>query len=992
MIRGVVDVGAVIRRERRADRNGARLRCAVVILAAISLANQPAVAQRRVPITGDRISGFVLPIEPITGDVRIKALRASAWNVDDTKRLVLRGDVQISIGAYTFHSDAAAVWINRIPSDEGLINQIAMYFDQVDDPTKRAGLGVQGNRVLVTGSARGAVSLEVSLLDQERPAASRLLQRAEQRLAEYLRRTLAQPPPPLRQQVQVQTAPPQGQDQAALPTDVTLPPREGRMPPLLVPDATVWFSWDRLDFTTGEKENTVTLTGSVVVEYVASGTGQAISQLMLSAQRAVVFTDPGSIEEMLTGRLEAESIRGIYLEGNVNVIAEQGQYQVRAPQVYYDFRTGRAVMLNAVMRTYANRGRLPVYIRAEELRQIAANQWTGKDVRASASEFFTPHLSIGSERITVTRRTSPSDPDDVQIHLDGRGNTLRVGDTPILYWPKFSGTVQDVPLRSVSLGTRDNDGVRVETRWDAFALLGMDQPQRMHADLRIDGFSKRGAALGFDLSYDMEHGAGSAELYGLYDDGVDRTSSGRDVEHNEELRGVALWEHIMRLDRNWMLQGQVAWISDETFITAWREEDFAERREYETSLYLKRVKGNEALTVLAKTDLNDFVSNDYLLASRQLQIERLPEVVYRRYGDSWFDDRVTYSGETRISRLRFSFERSTPRELGVRGRAFGIDDDTPVSDTLRAAGLHTNFVNRFDSRHEIVMPGSWGNVKIAPFLVGRFTAYDDDFQDFSSDADSVRLFGAAGIRFNTQIQRIDNSVESRLFDLHRLRHLIEPSLTLWYGYSDVDQSDLPLYDLAVESLGTGSIVELALRNTWQTQRGGPGRWRSVDVLTVDAALVLGSGDGDRESPTPQFFDYRPEYSQFGDHVFTSFQWLPSDHLSFVGEATYDLDESTVARGSIGAELRHNPLLSTYIEFRYIDISDNELLGIGWDYRLTPKYRVTLRPQWDLREDKFRAVRLGVTRSFPDFDFTIQIRHDEIRDDTTFAASMDLAEF
>ncbi|MEE8156428.1 MAG: hypothetical protein V3T53_15845, partial [Phycisphaerales bacterium] len=278
------------------------------------------------------------------------------------------------------------------------------------------------------------------------------------------------------------------------------------------------------------------------------------------------------------------------------------------------------------------------------------------------------------------------------------------------------------------------------------------------------------------------------------------------------------------------------------------------------------------------------------------------------------------------------------------------------------------------------------------FLVGRFTAYDDDFQGFSSDADSVRLFGAAGVRFNTQIQRIDNSVESRLFDLHRLRHLIEPSLTLWYGYSDVDQADLPLYDLAVESLGTGSIVELALRNTWQTQRGGPGRWRSVDVLTVDTALVLGSGDGDRESPTPQYFDYRPEYSQFGDHVFTSFQWLPSDHLSFVGEATYDLDESTIARGSIGAELRHNPLLSTYIEFRYIDISDNELLGIGWDYRLTPKYRVMLRPQWDLREDEFRAVQLGVTRSFPDFDFTIQIRHDEIRDDTTLAASMDLAEF
>ncbi len=992
MIAPVVETSRVIRRGARTRTTGDALRCAAVVLATIFVVSQPAQAQRRVPITGDRISGFVLPIEPITGDIRIEALRASAWNVDDTKRLLLSGDVRISIGAYVFESDAAAVWINRVPSKDGLINQIAMYFDQVDDPTKPAGLGVRGNQVLVTGSARGAVALQVSLLQDEQPPATGLLRRADQRLAAYLRTTVDEPPPPLGHRPHVQMGPIPEPDQAALPTDIALPPREGRMPPLLVPDATVWFTWDRLEFTTGEEENTVTLIGSVVVEYAAPGNGQDISHLMLSAQRAVVYTDPGLIEEMMTGRLEAESIRGIYLEGNVNVIAQEGQYQVRAPQMYYDFRTGRAIMLNAVMRTYANRGRLPVYIRAEQLRQIAANQWTGENVRASASEFFTPHLAIGSQGITVTRNTSPEDADDATIHLEGRGNTLRLGGTPLLYWPKFSGSVQDIPLRSVSIGTRDNDGVRLETKWDAFSLLGLDQPQRMKADLRIDGFSKRGAGFGLDFSYDMEHGAGSAELYGLYDDGVDRTSSGREVEHNEEYRGVALWEHIMRLDRDWMLQAQVAWISDETFITAWREDDFVERREYETSLYLKRIKGNEALTVLGKTDLNDFVSNDYLLASRQLQVERLPEFTYRRYGDSWFNDTVTYSGETRVSRLRFNFEDSTPRQLGVRGRAFGINDDDRIIEALHDAGLRSTFRNRFDSRHEIVMPRSWGNVKIAPFLVGRFTAYDGDFQEFSSDTDSQRIFGAAGVRFNTQFQRIDNSVESQLFDLHRLRHIIEPSLLLWYGYADIDQFDLPLYDLAVESLATGSIVELALRNTWQTQRGGPGRWRSADVLTVDAALVLHSGDGDRESPTPQFFDYRPEYSQFGDHVYTSFQWLPSDHLSFVGEATYDTDDSTVTRGSIGTELRHNPLLSTYIEYRYIDISENELLAIGWDYRLTPKYRVTLRPQWDLREDEFRAVRLGVTRSFPDFDFTIQIRHDEIRDDTTLAASMDLAEF
>ncbi len=448
----------------------------------------------------------------------------------------------------------------------------------------------------------------------------------------------------------------------------------------------------------------------------------------------------------------------------------------------------------------------------------------------------------------------------------------------------------------------------------------------------------------------------------------------------------------MQIDRNWTLQAQAAWISDESFVTAWREDDFTHRREYESSIYLKHIKDNTAFTVLGKTEFNDFISNDYLLASRQLQVEKLPEVTYRSYGNSWFADRVTYSGETRVSRLRFSFEESTPAQLGVRGRAFGIDDDTRVSDALRSGGLSTAFVNRFDSRHEFSMPSTMGIFKVTPFVVGRLTSYDDDFQDFSSDADSTRMFGAAGLRVNTQFQRVDNSVESRLFDLNRLRHIIEPSVSIWYGHTDVDQSDLPLYDPAVESLATGSVLQLALRNTWQTQRGGPGRWRSVDVLRLDSSVIINSNDADRESPTAQFFDYRSEYSQFGDHVFTSMLWQPSDHLAFVGEATYDIDESAIARGSIGVELRHSPMLLTFVEYRYIDASDNELLGVGWDYEISKKYKVRLRPQWDFREDKFRAITFAITRSFPDFDFTIKIRHDDIRDDTSFGASMDVVKF
>ena len=115
------------------------------------------------------------------------------------------------------------------------------------------------------------------------------------------------------------------------------------------------------------------------------------------------------------------------------------------------------------------------------------------------------------------------------------------------------------------------------------------------------------------------------------------------------------------------------------------------------------------------------------------------------------------------------------------------------------------------------------------------TAYDQDVS-FSSDDDQVRVFGATGLRLNTAFQRVDNGAESRLLGIHRLRHIVEPRVVAWYGYSDIPDGDLPVFDESVESVGGASVVEVGLRNTFQTQRGGPGRWNPVDFLEVDECL------------------------------------------------------------------------------------------------------------------------------------------------------------
>jgi len=963
-------------------------------------------AQRTADVTGDRLTGFVLPIEPVDGGIDITALRAWAWVIDDTRRLMLDGGVRIRVGGFDIRGDTAVVWLNRIPSAAGLISQLAVYLPEVQSPANRSGLGVSGTDVLMTASTRGPVTLDVARLNDRPPPPSGLLRQAERRLAASLRPLLQEPLPPLSYLPQIDQprsaapAVPQPGGTPVAPTtqkpqQVRVPSEGVETPPLFGAGGTVWFSWNELNVISGEEENVITATGSIVVQYIADGGDDQWSQITLTAERAVVFADPGPLDKMLAGRVDADTLRGIYLEGNAVATARGGEYTVRAPQMYYDFETGQAVMVDAILRTYSRERGFPVFARAQELRQVAANQWTAERATVSTSEFFTPHFAIGARQVTVTQRPGDADRgEDSTLFFETRHNTLEVEGVPLLYWPKFAGTADDMPLRGLEVGYRENDGVRIRTQWYPFVLLGMEKPRGINATLQLDGFTKRGGGGGIDLTYDLAAAMGELDLYYLHDTGIDRTSSGVDVKPAGTNRGVALWSHRHTLNDEWYVRADLSHISDTTFITSWREEDFFNRREYETGVYLRYTGHNSAFDTLFKYDINDFISNSYLLASRAYQVEKMPELTYRRFGDSLFGDHVTYSGETRLSRMRFSFQEGTPSQLGVRPGTFGpgIGPNDSISAAFIAAGFPAGYVNRFDSRHEFAMPVGVGPVKITPYVVGRFTAWSGAVESFSTDAKDTRVFGAVGVRLNTQVQHVDNTVESRLFDLHRMRTIIEPRLTAWHGYTDVPDGALPVYDQGVESIGGGSVVEIGLKTTWQTQRGGPGRWRSVDVLTIDTSLVVNSGDANRESPTPQFFAYRPEYSQFGDHVQGAATWTISDSLAVVGEATYDLDNSVFARGSIGTRLRHTPLLSTYVEYRFIDANETKLLGVGWQYDITSKYNVLLLPQWDFVANDFRAISVAVVRKFPDFNFTLRVTQDQISDLTTVGASLDLVEF
>ena len=100
-------------------------------------------------------------------------------------------------------------------------------------------------------------------------------------------------------------------------------------------------------------------------------------------------------------------------------------------------------------------------------------------------------------------------------------------------------------------------------------------------------------------------------------------------------------------------------------------------------------------------------------------------------------------------------------------------------------------------------------------------------------SDQNRLLGGVGVRATTDFWRVDDAVQSDLFDIHRVRHVISPEVTAFVSGQTVDQNHVFVYDPAIDALNNIEGMQLALKQRWQTKRGGPGRWRSVDFLSVD---------------------------------------------------------------------------------------------------------------------------------------------------------------
>jgi hypothetical protein len=1071
-----------------------RAAAATAALAALLCAGAAQAQVEGVPITGDRLGGFVLPIEPGNWPLLLRATSAWTWKVDSTQRVLLRGKVNVQLAAYDFYADSAVLWIERIPSAKGLITQVALWFPETSEPTKAAGLGAGGSNLFVTASTMGDVTLRAVLVEpKEPPRTGDLMNRAEARLAAYLRglaerppaartqpdvlRPAAPPPPPPMKVGELAPADPSVaaavearaiastgrtggsliQSSAALPADAPVPGAKPALPapiaaptpqpgdatvrakqsPIVAPDSFLAFAADHLEVDSAT--DTITLTGGANLDLLPRMPGKSARALQLHAERSVVFLQPGTLAKLRKGttEIDASSVTGIYLEGDVD--ATDFQYTVRAKRAYYDLQLNRATLVEGVLRTQDRSG-MPVVARAKELRQYSQDEWQGDKLVVSTSEFFEPHLSIGLERATITRTwqdeaeaspgvaTGAGGPggtgagggagtgvSGIGTLVRGENLTLRAGGTPFLWLPGFEGDgTEKLPFRGATLGYNGFTGTQIEARFDPFGLLGTKPPEDTDLSLTANSFTNNGVGGGLRGT---AWGA-NVDLLGIYDFGnVEQTSAGATLRSPLSFRGIASADDTLRFTDTAKLQVQASYVSDESFMQVWRQREFATQFQKETSAYLVNGDDRSEASLLISAPTNAVITNSSQLASRPYQVEKYPEFAYKRWGDSLFGDRLTWQQEYSASAMALRLGQGSEETTGVLDNAFqwlrpggAFSRDTTLGALYSSSGYNEDTMTRLYTRQELAMQWGEGGWKFAPFAAGNVYGYiSGDRQSYDASADSIRFMLSTGFRSSADIVADHDTVDIAALDVHRLRHVFTPYVNSFVGWNSTPNLAYAIYDQELEGATASQAVQVGMRHRLQTMRGGAGNWQSVDWITWDVGVTWNAGGDDlarnytdgaryRQSPYPQYFNWRPELSQWGRNAYTSLKVAASSSLTLQGSMVYLLDSDLpdagagafgldqASRGSVGATLQHSPDVSTFVEYRSINNFSPEsiylsdaLLASGVDYQVGKAYHVSFVPTWDLKENDFRLFTLNLQREAPDFTLLGTFGYDAIQD-------------
>lgn len=901
-------------------------------------------------------------------DIEIFATYAYSWDSPDgTHTVECTGDFELRMGGYTIRSSDAVVWFQRVPWRDRPYYDLEVFLWRSAEIRHPAGTVETGDALLASLRSFGNLVLNADGHVAQDNSASDLYSAAAK----------------VRSGVGLLEVPPPESAGEPVASANLLRVRRAVAPPS---PKQVSYRSDALESLVRDGRRLVVATGGV---YASQGAATSADFLELRADSAVIYLSEEQLaaatqsaarkeagggkaagegpqipttpeEEVLRDRppqseLAREYVEAIYLEGDV--VLSRGSRMIRAERMYYDIQSDRALILDAVMRAFALRNTLPIYVRAEQVRQLSATEFRATAARLSNSEFHTPHAAIGAEEITLVDRTQRNERGDATGVVAGaytaRNTALTLDGLPILYWPYSRGDFQEEQqgLRGVRTGYNDEFGAFFDARWGLFNVLGLEPPVGYDATLRTDYFTQRGPAVGIDLNYERPDHYGLARTYYVNDGGEDDLGGtvNRGGPPDTQNRGRATIRHRQFFEKGWELTLEASYISDDQYLENWERNEFENGKEQETLAYLLKRQRNWQFSTLANFNINDFIT----------ETEHYPDLRFSLIGEP-LGEYATFYSDSRGGIVRYD-------------RA---DDDR---EYLLPPRYHTSDgVWRGDTREEFVLNlPALGPLKVNPFGALRGSAWDDSPLDAGGLG---RVYGSYGLKANMYLQRTYEDVESRLLDLHRLRHIIKPDLTVWNAHDNQNSTGLYAFDSGVEDIDDFGGGVLGLRQRWQTQRGAPGRWRTVDWIVLDIEAGFYNNPRNRDNTHGNFISQRPEDSISSNFLSVDFLYRLSDTTAVVYDGVYDWNRGNAGVSNVSLAFERLPRVSGFVGWRYIHDTHNNVIALGGNYKLNEKHTIGFREFYDIDAARNAETQLILVRRWPRWHTAVSLEWDRTLDD------------
>jgi hypothetical protein len=631
------------------------------------------------------------------------------------------------------------------------------------------------------------------------------------------------------------------------------------------------------------------------------------------ADNAVIFhAEPKFGEESKSrsdGVLASGRVSAIYVRGNI--VMTEGPRTIRAHEMYYDFKNHRGFAIQAELRTFDPKRELPIYLRAQELRQVSESMFEADQITLTTSEFYLPQISMNASRMVLTDTTNidsrtQAGPDKKSFEGTLYDVDMKLGSATIFRWPKLQTDFvrPDVPIRRLQFGSDSQYGTTVMTQWHLARLLGWKEPKGMDTNLAVDYYSDRGVGVGVESEYQFDKSYGELIGYVMTDRGTDdlgRVSSRKNVDSGEDVRGRFSLRHRMYLPYDWQLTVEVGYLSDENFLEWMYQDEFNTGKPQETLVHLKRIRDNWGFSFLNKVRINDF----------ETMTEELPTAEFHWAGESFWDDQLTFYSDTQASRMRFR-----------NGHEHYFNpNNKPVSDWDRSQP--EDFYTFITTRNEVDMPMRVYNAKVVPYVAGTYSYEDqmgyrtelDDTPAGTHGEDQVTL-GEVGVRASTQFWKADPFVQSRFWDINGLRHVVTPHV------------EAAAFEASDEASDMRDLVNFGLSQRWQTRRGPQEKLHTVDWIRWDVDTTLVSQNADPmvgpwdlawTNPSIPMAVRRSvgEYGFMRDSVSSDFEWRLSDTTTILSDMMYDIRSGYVQQLNVGVSRYVFPDLSYYVGSRYL---------------------------------------------------------------------------